>query len=448
MRLSVVAFFALFSFVGLSSEGDSTKVKNGILRFFLEGKVHGNIRNFTMSTLNSGDLSDYYANAMGASLHYETASFHGFKVGLNGIFIYRLFSSDLNALDSITGKTSKYERQLFDLEHPGNYGDLDRLEELYVEYHHKGMNVTLGKMEIESPMVNIHDGRMKPKVFSGVWGEQKVHHFDVHAGWFLRASPRSTTHWYTIQEAIGIYNNGCLEDGATANYHHHIQSAGLGVFGFNWKKNGISIDAWDYVIDNVSNSTLFKIDYEKDSSWRAGIMYLNQFALHNGGSDFEQHTFHRKGEVTNGISVRLGYDFKGFEVIGAGTYLFNTGRYLFPREFGVDPFYTFMSRSQLEGFGDALALKVGVTKQYKHIKFKADWNRVMVSNDLRQNKYNIPSYDQYNLDLEYAFHGKLKGLKARLLYVYRDALGSISDVLQQFNKVDFHQFNLILNFHF
>ena len=88
MRSLVLLLFVVASFNAQAIGGhDSTTVKNKLIRFFIEGEVHGNIRNFTMSTINQGLLSDYYANAMGASIHYETATFKGFKFGLNGLFM-------------------------------------------------------------------------------------------------------------------------------------------------------------------------------------------------------------------------------------------------------------------------------------------------------------------------------------------------------------------------
>ena len=443
-------FLLLFSSAvsAMASGGDSLKSTNGILRFFLDGELHGNIRNFTMLTINHGALSDYYANAIGTSIHYETAEFKGFKLGINGLFIYRLFSNDLNAVDSIVGKASSYERQLFDLEHPTNYDDLDRLEELYIHYQHQRSRVVFGKMEVESPMVNVHDGRMKPKVFSGILGEQKLKNIRLLASWFWKASPRSTTHWYRIEDAIGIYSNGCLDDGSEATYHHHLKSSGLGIFGAEWQEKNHALKAWYYVLDNISNSLLSKYDYQKEASWQFGVMFLYQTPSNHGGSEIQEHTFHPKREETRAVSAKIGYELPWFDISGASTFISDQGRYLFPREFGVDPFYTFISRSQLEGQGDAQAYDVKLTKCYKDWEFCVDWNRVMTSNDLRQNKYNLPSYDQFNLDIDYSFRGRLEQLTARMLYVYRDALGDQVSRVQQFNKSDFHQFNLILNFHF
>jgi hypothetical protein len=429
---------------------DSTEAPIGLLRFFLDGHLHGNIRNFTMSTINKGELNDYYANAMGASIHYETGTFKGFKLGLNGIFVHRIFSNDLNKVDSTVGKSSSYEKQLFDVEHPENYNDLDRLEELYVNYSHKGFDVTLGKMEIETPMIHIHDGRMKPKVFSGVWYKQQLNKSSkLSAGWFTKASPRSTTHWYSISDAIGIYGNGCLPDGSPAEYHEHLTSKGLGIFGVNVKRiKNLELNAWNYYLDNISNSVLLKVDWIKDSSIIVGGMYLYQLPIRKGGSNDIEHTFYRPDEVTHVFSSRIGYHFKWGTVSLSGTKILNSGRYVFPREFGVDPFYTFISRSQLEGLGDAEAIDLKYSKSIKQLEFNVDWNRVLSSSSFSRNKYNLPSYDQFNIDMTYSFHKKMEGLKIRLLYVYRDAIGKVEEVKQQFNKVDFHQINLVANFNF
>ena len=153
---------------------DHSAEEENVLHYFSSGILTGQIRDFSMSTMNHDELSDFYANAIGASIHYETLPFEGFSVALNGIFVYRTFSNDLLAADSISNRISKYELQLFDLEHKGNYTDLDRLEELYLKYENEKIRVMYGKMELISPLINLHDGRMKPKVFSGF--QTNYHH--------------------------------------------------------------------------------------------------------------------------------------------------------------------------------------------------------------------------------------------------------------------------------
>lgn len=437
----------------LSQQSDTVlydKEPMSIAQFFSQGKTFGGIRSFTMTTLNHQDLSDYYASAIGASLHYETARYKGFLLGINGVFIYRLFSNDLYQIDPVVGKFSSYERQLFDLEHSGNYSDLDRLEELYIDYEWKTLNVQLGKMEIHSPLVNLHDGRMKPKVFQGIqFNYTAKDHYYFHGSWLTKSSPRSTTHWYAISDAIGIYSNGCLPDGSDAIYHHHIESAGLGILGVEMEnKRGWKGYLWEYYLDNIVNTTILKYNLHKDTGFYGGVMGMVQLPVGNGGSDDSEHLFYLPNTQTYAVSGMLGYTQIGYSGEIAGTWISNHGRFTFPREFGVDPFYTFISRSQLEGFGDALAWRITTGKTIKNWDLKLHWVGVKTSSEFALNKYGIPSYWQLNTDINWSPSIKLTGLSMRFLYVYRGAFSNEISAIQRFNKSDFHQFNFILNYTF
>jgi len=163
-NLAVLVFCSLLCDSLGQHHAEDTEDKNA-LHYLSRGIFTGQVRNFTMSTINKGELNDYYANAIGRSIHYESLPYKGFSVGLNGIFVYKTFSNDLLEIDTNVNAHSSYELQLFDVEHKGNYTDIDRLEELFLKYESKKLRLIYGKMEMKSPLINLHDGRMKPKVF-------------------------------------------------------------------------------------------------------------------------------------------------------------------------------------------------------------------------------------------------------------------------------------------
>ena len=66
---------------------------------------------------------------------------------------------------------NRYEIGLFDIEDPSNKKDIDRLEELYLKYNFKNATITVGKQLINTPFINLQDGRMRPTVVEGVWTE-------------------------------------------------------------------------------------------------------------------------------------------------------------------------------------------------------------------------------------------------------------------------------------
>ncbi|MFZ5976200.1 hypothetical protein [Hydrotalea sp.] len=86
-----------------------------LLHAFRKGSIEGRFRYFFISAINEGQLSDYYANAFGGGIKYQTASFHHFKFGLGGFYTFNLCSSNLAKPDSITGSPNRYEIGLFNI---------------------------------------------------------------------------------------------------------------------------------------------------------------------------------------------------------------------------------------------------------------------------------------------------------------------------------------------
>ena len=113
-----------------------------LLSAFKRGHFNGHFRYFFMATDNKAGLTDYYANAAGGGIRYETARFHGFQFAVSGFYTFNIGSSDLGKPDSTTGQLNRYEIALFDVENPYNKKDIDRLEEFYLKYQRKNISIS------------------------------------------------------------------------------------------------------------------------------------------------------------------------------------------------------------------------------------------------------------------------------------------------------------------
>ncbi|MDB9883052.1 hypothetical protein OAD66_07980 [Bacteroidia bacterium] len=130
------------------------------------------------------------------------------------------------------------------------------------------------------------------------------------------------------------------------------------------------------------------------------------------------------------------------------TKVFNSGKFLFPREFGVDPTYTFIARNQIEGQGNASCIGLAFRKEIKNLEMKLDWSQMRSDEQIKYNKYKLSSYNQINAECNYNFKGSLDGLHLRFLYVYRKYPADDLPQSAQFNQASFNQFNLVANFNF
>lgn len=454
--------FALDAELGVNALPDSIPSSGKdttITRFrdvFTSGRVSGHVRSFTMATLNHGRSQDYWANAVGGLIQYETAPIKGFKMGVKGIFTHRLFSSDLSKQDEVTGKKSRWELQLFDIEHPDNRSDLDRLEELYINYHFKKSFVQIGKMEINTPLINPHDARMASYSIGGVWAEWNGwKHWKINGGWFDRTAPRSTISWHSMTEAIGIYGNGYQPNGESADYHGQVISKGIGLLGAQFKSgSGIKVNAWNYLIENALNTVFLQMN-QKKGDWYYGAQYLRQDPIPGAGTSDSARIYYWPSERTNLFGFRVGRTMRNLQLDLNYARITRSGRFIFPREIGREQFFVSLPRSRLEGSGDVHAATLRGQYKPRNIpgfKLKAGLGYFYFPGagiDFQFNKYGEPTYAQFDFDAKYAASKLWEGLEFEFLYVLRKSPDSLTAIPERvFNRSNFHHLSFITNFSF
>lgn len=430
---------------------------NHLLQAFQQGRFNGSFRSFFMATDNARNLSDYDALAAGGELHFHTATWHGFSMGIGGAFNYKLAASDLSAKDSITGAVNRYEIGLFDVEDPHNRYKLHRMEELWLRYAWKKSRITLGQQLLQTPFVNHQDGRMRPTAEAGLWAEYLgLKDTRIEGGWLWKISPRSTVRWYPVGESIGLYPKGLNPDGTGSGYPENLKSMGIGILGITrqWGKNG-KIQVWNQYVEHIFNTVFVQADYSQPlkngHKWLFGFQVIHQDALADGGNETPSKTYFQKGGQSNVWGAQTGWQRGNWQVLAAYTRVTADGRFLSPREWGREPFYTFMSRERLEGSGDTRSITSRINWQSgnKKLRLEAAYGRFYLP-DIKNtvlNKYAFPSFQQLNLDARYTFGGALEGLRAQFLYVWKGRLGEIyGNDKYVINRVNMSNYNLILNY--
>jgi hypothetical protein len=429
---------------------------NTVQRFFRNGTFHGHIRSFSMATVNEGELKDFYAQAIGAGIGYETPKFKGFQVGISGFFIYRL-ASNIEHNCNISGSGSRYEIGLFDVMDIENGHDLDRLEDLYLKYNYKNSTITFGKQHINTPFINPQDGRMRPTLVEGVEAEwNEFRNLKLSGGWINRVSPRGTVRWFGIGETIGVYPVGRDVFGSPSQYRQKLHSSGIAYAGAVYKKNNFKLQVWDFMIENILNTAYLQGEWGQENTHEKyttllGFQIIRQDAINDGGNSDQNFTYVKKGSHSWVFGARAGLRNESQQLTFNYTRITAHGRFLMPREWGREPLFTFLPRERNEGFGDVHAMNVVYSKKAGNISASAGYGHYYLPDvyDFRLNKYGIPSYTQFNLGVKYEFGKKLKGLDAEFLYVRKDELGNTYENLEYImNKVNLNHFNLVLNYHF
>ncbi|TXI83889.1 MAG: outer membrane porin, OprD family [Crocinitomicaceae bacterium] len=450
--LTLLTFFCfvLFSFAQKADGNDSSS----LLSSFKNGEIKGQLRYFFMATDNEKRLSDYYANATGARVSYNTGKFKGFQFGLTQSFEFNIASSDFNQKDPATNASNRYEVALFDVTDVNNKTNLARLDELYLKYTFKQTAFTLGRQNLNTPFLNTQDGRMMTSSFGGLWITSIIKKWYISGGWLISSSPRGTTKFYSIEKSLGLHSNGVDASGSALHYLNSIESKGIGVAMFNRKfRKFWNVSVSDYLVENVFNTTLIQVDFNVPTKWFGGVQYIHQNGLNVGGNVDPTKRYFEKNGQSNSIGVRIGRIFGQYSFSLNYNHITKDGQFLLPREWGREPLFTFIQRERSEGLGNtnALVIKSEFLNKKKSFGVKLHTGAVFTP-DIKEyelNKYGLSSYYHTDLELKYLPIRKLKNLEISLLITNKKTIGeTYSNPKNVIKKVNMFNYNLILNYNF
>lgn len=433
--------------------------QDGALRYALfHGRVDGHLRLFTMGTVNRPGLSDHYAGAFGGSVGYHTARWHGWRLRLMAGSSLPLFASELKHADDPDLMPSRYELGLFDARGQQRH-TYAYIQELHADYSTRDQRwrTTLGRRSMDQPFLNGQDSRMHPTLFDGAtvgYHPRKDAWFEV--GWIHHVSPRSTLFWYPVGRSIGTFpGQGYDTKGRPSAYSGQLTTAGIFTATAEWKAPpGTTVTLHDLLVEGIFNTTLLQLQHQGDGPWRYHLRAIRQDAVGDGGHAVDSLAYMPRGASSNIITGRVERMAGPWSLRLNGTRITAAGRFLMPREWGREPLYTFLSRERNEGLGDVWATSASVLHEHPRIKGLRTEAAVGLyqlgsAADVALNKYRMVSYGHTVLDVRYAFHGRLKGMELRLLYVYKWPLERAAlTVAQVYNRVDMHHASVVLDHRF
>jgi hypothetical protein len=465
-------FIFLFSFLGIisgqhqdlkekpkiwQSEEKLTPDSTTLLGAFKKGKINGHFRYFFSATQNKGALTDYYANALGGGLRFESSPYRGFSTGISGFYVFNAGSSDLFTKDSLSGQTNRYEIGLFDIANSESLDEINRVEEFFIKYQKKNLKLIFGRQLLNTPFINLQDGRMRPTAVEGVWMEVPFLKNNVfQLGWIYGMAPRSTRKWYDVGESVGIYPAGVDTSGKKSNYSGNLETKGVFLFNYSAKlQTWLNVQFWNLFFENVFNTTLVQLDIEHEigsGTGYVGSQNAIQIKAGQGGNADPALAYNQNRKSVFIFGASIGWKNKKWDHSLNFNRISDGGKYLMPREWGRDFFYTFMPRERNEGFGDATAIVVkSLYKINKNVTVHGMLGKVYLPdvNNFYVNKYGFPSYTHLNVDIRYRFPGWFQGLEAQFLFVNKWKNGETYESPRfVINKVDMQLYNLILNFRF
>jgi len=449
---TLLIFLFSFSQYSLAQEQDSTKSKKPS---FIQGTV--GLRSFWMSTSYWEDFKDDYALGQSAFIQLRTKDYKGFSlVGRYTVF-GNLASSELTGRDPVTGNFNRYEVGLFDVNDTKDkfFG---KLEELQLRYNSKKFSAVAGRMTINTPFVNPQDGRLSPTFVEGLSLTFKPDSKNQFSADFIeKFSPRSTSGWYSVGESIGVYPEGQSVLGKPSGYTGNTQSDFVTVL--DWKhqvSKEMTIQVNHTYVDNISSTLLSQVNNDwllsgTSTKLVTGLQFILQHGLGEGGNPDPLKQYKDPDDLNFVFSGRIGL--KNPKMIWWANYtrIDGQGRFLSPREWGRDPFFTFIPRERNEGYNQVDALTTYFQRNFLKSGFQvygyAGLHFLPEPSRVEYNKYGFPSYAQLNFGGKYDPLDWGKGLDFHLILMSK--INLLSEEMKPqwiYNKVNMIHINFIVNY--
>jgi hypothetical protein len=414
-------------------------------------------RSFWMNTLYSNEalrsdyalgLSSLFGGKLTIQKKWEVQT--GYRVFANAI------SSDFWVPDPVTGQANRYESGLFNLLEPQDrfFG---RLELLSFGFIQPNFGVKVGKMGIQSDWVNAQDGRLSPTVVEGIHAYYVPKaNWKVSAWGIFRMNIRGSKDWLQVGETLGLFPQGRSLIGKPAAYLANTTSAWLGIWELEGKiKGGKTLRFSQTIAANLFSTywaTFEKTSKNSQGTWTSGIQGGLQHGLGDGGNSLTELQYKNPKDLNFAISAKLNWKNGAWETQISATQVGGNGRWLSPREWGKDAWYTFIPRERNEGFETVTAVVGYASYRFKSLPLNlytfAGVHFLPSTANAAANKYNFPSYRQHNIGLRYS-PKKLKNLDFHLILMVKEPLERKNlPLIQQNNKVDLWHFNGLINWKF
>ena len=200
------------------------------------GTIDAQLRSFSLTTDNSDNYRDFSTVALGGRLGYTTPFYKHFRLSARVHYSTELWSNGLTDPDPLTGKISKWELELYDVSTPSQRRDLTRLSEAYLQFKNNSLELTAGRQPLNTPFLNMRDGRMMPFGFGAVKANvSQSASVNYEFGWVYSATVRGFTAWNDLNSTIGTVGRGKTTEGGNADYLDSTQSKGIGYAKYGWK---------------------------------------------------------------------------------------------------------------------------------------------------------------------------------------------------------------------
>lgn len=408
-----------------------------------------------MRTANKGSLANFSGTVSYGFLKYEKGVNDWLTFGgqVNGLIHYGL--DNITKRDALTGSGPIYEANLW---HPSYLdGRVEgTLSQLYANLNFGDHSFTIGRFLQQTPIINPEPWPF-PNALQGLWYAYDNERFKFQFGFVDRIAPRFTGRFDNIGETIGLAATGVSMDGSPSRYPGNVNSNYLLISNLNFKLNDrATVDVWNYYADNVFNTFLIEPTFKLENSLTLKGMFMYQTRVGDGGNVDPTLAYVQDGTnaVYLGLRAEKKFDNSAFQfnisVIGPD------GRFQLPREWGLEPFYTFQRRTRVEGMRSVTSIMAKWTRNWDSegrstVFFTSlGWHKTANPLDTYRNKLGLPPHLHWGASLKRTLKGgTFNGLSMELYLALRTITGpEVANEAFRINRGDFFHSDLILAYTF
>lgn len=409
-----------------------------------------------MQTTNRGDAEDFsiLVTWVKPTFSYRMAnwlSIHGSSVAL-----LNYGTNSIEKRDLATGSGPIYEGNLWN-QRLMSGAIATSLPELHLDFKFGNHLIRLGRFLENTPAINPEPWPF-PNALEGLWYKyEQSKRIKFQFGMIDRIAPRFGEDFFDVGSSIGTAGVGVGIDGLPSQYRNNVSSNYMTIMNLALPiKQGVHLEFWNYQVENVSNTLLVetKIDLDQDKGLKLAVQFIRQDRLGNGGNDNPALRYFTSDQA-NSAGFSLSKSIKQNEFSLNFTRIGDQGRLLLPRDWGVEPFYSFQRRHRVEGMRDLYAImlkwQTSIEKENHDFKVFSSIGQTWASppSEPENNKYQLPSNLNWDVSIKYLPKQKLKGLTAELFVAYRFLTDKNSDLpIYTINRANFFHSDLIVSYVF
>lgn len=413
----------------------------------------GMFRTRYMSTFNKADLADFSILVSHGHLDYQqkATDWLSFQVRFNGLIHYG--TNGITKRDGITGSGPIYEGNLWAQNNMTGAFE-SKLSQFNAQLKFGNHKFIIGRLLKNTPTINIEPWPF-PNSLEGIWYEYaNSRGFRFQSAFIDRICPRQTGDFFNIGESIGKAGTGIDVFGNPSQYRGNVQSDYILISNLDYTPNDkLQFDFWNYYVDNVSNTGFLETKYNFSySDLRISNMLIYQSKVGNGGNADPNLAYQNDDQAFYwGLRAEKSFGENGIQFNING--ITSTGRLLLPREWGLEPFYTFQRRTRIEGQKDVTSVMLKWTRNWiaekQDVKVFAGIGRIGIKDpsNLASNKNLLPRFYHLDMSVQYKPH-VLKGFSAELYLAKRFSAGEVPSDSYVINRTDLFHIDFFVTYTF